>query len=171
MRPENNIVLIGMPGAGKSTVGVLLAKYLGLAYLDTDLAIQTSQGCTLQEIFDRHGLAEFLRIEEQVVLGLTVCRHVIATGGSVVYSQRAMQHLRCGAVTVHLDADPSLLAARIDDLGSRGIAMPTGQDLAALYAERRPLYHKYADATVDCGSRTPNEVVRRMMAVLSPDHW
>jgi shikimate kinase len=166
MPNSGNVILIGMPGVGKTTVGMLLAERLGHAFLDTDVTIQTREGRRLQEIIDTDGLATFGRIEERAILAVSVQAHVIATGGSVVYSEKAMQHLKSGAVVCHLDADPKCLQARIDNMDSRGIAMAPGQSLAMLYTERRRLYLKYADVSIDCSDLSPHKVVQRILSIL-----
>lgn len=166
MSDSGNVILIGMPGVGKTTVGMLLAERLGYAFLDTDITIQTREGRRLQEIIDTDGLAVFGRIEERAILTVSVEAHVIATGGSVVYSEKAMRHLKSGAAVCHLDADPKCLQARIDNMDSRGIAMAPGQSLAVLYAERRRLYLKYADVSIDCSDLSPNKVVQRILDIL-----
>jgi len=155
-----------MPGVGKTTTGRLLAERLGYAFLDTDVTIETHEGRRLQEIIDTDGLEAFSRIEERAILAVSVQAHVIATGGSVVYSEKAMQHLKSGAVVCHLDADPKCLQARIDNMDSRGIAMAPGQSLAMLYTERRRLYRKYADVSIDCSDLSPHKVVQRILSIL-----
>jgi shikimate kinase len=155
-----------MPGVGKTTTGRLLAERLGYAFLDTDVTIETHEGRRLQEIIDTDGLATFSRIEERAILAVSAQAHVIATGGSVVYSEKAMQHLKSGAVVFHLDADPKCLQARIDNMDSRGIAMAPGQSLAMLYTERRRLYLKYADVSIDCSDLSPHKVVQRILSIL-----
>lgn len=167
MKPDTNIILVGMPAAGKSTLGVLLAKQLGYDYLDTDIHIQRREGQTLQAIIDGRGPEEFRRIEERVLLALDCRAHVIAPGGSAVYSERAMRHLKKNGVVIHLDLDPPRLIRRLDNLETRGIVMGPGQSIADLYAERRPLYLRYADLTVDCGDRAPHEVLKEIVARLS----
>jgi shikimate kinase len=166
MPNSGNVILIGMPGVGKTTVGVLLAKRLGFTFLDTDDTIQAREGRRLQQIIDTEGLATFGRIEERAILSVSVQAHVIATGGSVVYSEKAMQHLKSGAAVCYLDAEPKCLQARIDDMDSRGIAMAPGQSLTVLYAERRQLYLKYADFSIDCNDLSPKEVVQRILDIL-----
>lgn len=148
------INLIGMPGAGKSTVGVILAKLTGLAFTDTDLAIQLREEATLQEIVDSRGNAAFRRIEEAVLMEVDLERAVISTGGSVVYSEAAMQRLREAGPVVYLHADLATLEARVAAAPLRGISREGGQSFADIYAERTPLYERYADVTVDatCGS-------------------
>ncbi|MCF8050819.1 MAG: shikimate kinase [Desulfobacterales bacterium] len=159
-RPDKTgVVLIGMPGVGKSTAGVLLAKRLGLGFLDTDVHIQTLEGLRLSEIIQRESLAGFCRIEEQHVLSISPAGCVIATGGSVVYSERAMTHLRDGAVIVHLDLEPSLLKQRLDNMDARGVVRAPGQTVADLYRERSPLYRRYEDMRIDCDILSPEEVI------------
>lgn len=166
MRPEANLVLIGMPGSGKSTVGVLLAKHLGMGFLDTDLLIQERAGRRLQEIVDESGYRELRRLEEEAILALTPAGAVIATGGSAVYSPRAMEHLRRRGFLVHLKAEPERLATRISDYDRRGIANPPGQGLREIHAERAPLYERYADVTVEVGALDHEGVARAILALL-----
>lgn len=156
---DTNIVLIGMPGVGKSTVGVLLAKVLSMNFMDTDVYIQARQGERLQDIIDARGLDVFCRIEEENILSLNCRGFVLATGGSVVYSDRAMKHLSASGTIVHLDLDFDVLEKRINDLGSRGVVMKHGQSLNDLFNERQPLYKKHAEVTVDCKERNHEEVV------------
>ena len=158
MAERRNVVLIGMPGAGKSTIGVILAKRLGLQFVDTDLLIQTRQRCRLQELIDRRGLAAFRRIEEQMLLALRADHSVIATGGSVIYSQHGMAALCRTGQTVYLQVPRAELQRRIADMGQRGLVMEKHQSFAELYAERTPLYRQYADWTIDCRDRTAEEV-------------
>ena len=165
-REGRNIVLIGMPGAGKSTVGVLLAKHLGLGFVDTDLLVQERAGRRLQEIVDGGGFAEVRRLEEEAILGLDARGTVIATGGSAVYSAPAMVHLGRGGTLVYLRAPLGLLAARIDDYDRRGIANPAAQSFAEIFAERVPLYERYADVTVDVEGRTQEEVAQAVAIAL-----
>jgi len=161
-----NIVLIGMAGAGKSTVGVLLAKALSRTFIDTDLLIQAAEGRRLQEILDRDGIEAFRRLEEKHLLGLSARGAVIATGGSVVYSARAMAHLKDNGVAVYLYLPVDALERRVTNLDSRGIVMAPGQTFAELYRERQPLYEKYADLTIDCSGLGHDAVVERTIAAL-----
>ena len=161
-----NVVLIGMPGAGKSTVGVLLAKHLGLSFVDTDLLVQERAGRRLQGIVDGGGYRELRRLEEEAILGIVSGGAVIATGGSAVYSERAMGHLARGGTLVYLRAALELLESRIDDYDRRGIANPAKQPFAAIFAERVPLYERYAQITIDVDGRTPAQVSEAVMAAL-----
>jgi len=164
--PQWNVVLIGMPGAGKSTLGVLLAKELSRSFLDTDIHIQTREGRTLQSILREDGLDRFLRIEESHVLALQLEGFVIATGGSVVYSPRAMAHLKSRGVVVLLELSLPLLLERIQNMESRGIAMAPGQDLESLYRERKPLYESYADLRVSCDHMGHEQALREILTQL-----
>ncbi len=156
---RRGIVLIGMPGVGKSTVGVLLAKRLGLDFLDSDVYIQTREGRRLWEIIQQESHAGFCGIEERHVLSLSPFGCVIATGGSVVYSERAMAHLGSASSIVHLDLAPDLLQQRIESMDARGVVRAPGQTVADLYRERNPLYCRYENFRVDCGGLAPDEVV------------
>ena len=151
---QKNIVLIGMPGAGKSTVGVVLAKKLGYAFLDSDLVIQSREGKLLHEIIEAHGVEQFWSIEEEANLSINAVRTVIATGGSVIYGGRAMEHLGQGGVIVYLKLSCEEIARRLGDLNERGVTLRKGQNLQMLYEERIPLYEKYADITVACEKLT-----------------
>ncbi len=144
-----NIILTGMPGSGKSTTGVVLAKTLGRAFIDTDLVIQERTGRFLQEIIDTDGPEAFLKIEEEAILALERRNAVIATGGSVVLIPRAMEHLKETGIIVCLAISFEEMVQRLDDISSRGVALLPGQDLRTMYQERVPLYTKYADITVD----------------------
>lgn len=146
----DNITLIGMPGSGKSTVGVLLAKALGYQFLDVDLLIQEREGALLQEILDRRGTRAFLEAEERAVRSLDCRRTVIAPGGSAVCREGAAVHLKGMGPLVYLRVPLEELTRRIQNLSSRGIAMQPGQTLADVLAYRDPLYRKYADLIVDC---------------------
>lgn len=161
---KRGIVLIGMPGAGKSTVGVLVAKRLGLAFVDTDLLIQERAGRRLQQILDERGYREVRRLEEEAALGLAAGDAVIATGGSVVYSERAMRHLAGLGVVVHLKAGLGVLASRIDDYDRRGIANPAGLSLGEIFRERAPLYARHADLVVEVEGLTHEQVARAVAA-------
>jgi shikimate kinase len=165
-----SIVLIGMPGAGKSTVGVMLAKLTCRSFIDTDVLIQSSQGRPLQDIVDREGHLALRAIEEQVILQFDCRNCVIATGGSAVYSPAAMAHLKQHGILVFLDADQPVLEARVRDLDTRGLAKRPDQSFSQLFEERVPLYAKYADVTITCGRLTHEEVCARIIGELKEGH-
>jgi shikimate kinase len=154
----DNIILIGMPGAGKSSIGVLLAKRLGYQFVDTDLLIQGEAHCRLQQIIAHHGLAAFKALEEKVVCRLEARHSVIATGGSVVYSLLAMQHLQQLGRLVHLDLPLEALQQRVRNMDSRGLVLDPGETFADLYARRMPLYRSYAELTIPCGELVQEEI-------------
>ena len=154
----NCVVLIGMPGAGKSSVGILLAKELGLGFLDTDIAIQVREGKPLQQIIDEQGYLALRRIEEQVLLEIDCTGLVVATGGSAVYSAPGMQHLRSSGPVVYLDLPLVELTDRIDNYASRGIARCPTQSFKSLFRERSSLYNRYADHQLSCSKLTPQQV-------------
>ncbi len=159
----SNIVLVGMPASVKSTVGVLLAKLTSRDFVDTDVLIQRSEGRSLQDIVDTEGHMALRRIEENALLGLDCHNHVIATGGSAVYSQAAMKHLKSDGIVVFLDADLPTLKSRVRNFGTRGLAKRPDQSFADLFEERFFLYTKYADVTVDCTDLTQDEVCARIV--------
>ncbi|MEJ2058767.1 MAG: shikimate kinase, partial [Desulfofustis sp.] len=144
-----NLILIGMPGSGKSTVGVILAKALTRPYLDTDILIQLTEKRSLQEIVDSDGYMVLRDIEEQVLLGVNCENHVIATGGSAAYSHRAMEHLETNGVVIFLDASLETLKNRIHNYENRGLAKRADQSFSDLFRERLELYNRYADIVVD----------------------
>ncbi len=160
---SSNIVLIGMPGSGKSTVGVILAKLTGRDFVDTDVLIQAEQGRTLQDIVDKDGYLALRAIEEKVLLALDCHRHVIATGGSAVYSQAAMNHLKSNGIVVFLNVDLKTLKFRVHDFDTRGLAKRPDQGVDDLFAERFALYRKCADVIVDCFNLTHEEVCARII--------
>jgi len=147
---KSNIVMIGMPGSGKSTVGVILAKMMSLDFVDSDVLIQIIHGQSLQEIVDKDGHMALRKIEEDVLLGLECRNHVIATGGSAAYSHAAMTHLKSDGVIVFLDADLPALKSRINNFDTRGLAKRPDQSFAELFEERFVLYNRYADITIAC---------------------
>jgi shikimate kinase len=155
----NNIVLIGMPGAGKSTMGVILAKALRMTFVDADIVIQETAGRLLQDIIDGEGPEAFLVIEEHVVLSMECRNTVIATGGSVVFSSRAMEHLRFRGTVVYLRITFEEMEKRLQNITTRGIVLHPGESLQGMYNERVPLYEKYADITVDCSDGDFEECV------------
>jgi shikimate kinase len=160
---KENIVLIGMPGAGKSMVGVLLAKALGMSFVDTDLLIQEKEGRLLQEIINADGVKKFLRIEEDVLLQVDTENSVIATGGSIIYSKKIIDHLKEKGKLVYLKLRYDEIEQRIKNMSSRGIAIGKDQKLIDLYNERIGLYEKYADVIIDCSDATIEEVVQKIL--------
>ena len=154
-----NIVLIGMPGAGKSTIGVILAKSLLFDFCDTDLSIQKETGESLCDTISRIGIDEFIALEENVICKQDFADSVVATGGSAVYGERAMKKLKENGTIVYLKVSPEELQSRIKNIHTRGIAMKSGTTIAELYNERAPLYEKYADITVECDGKTAEECV------------
>ena len=163
---HKTISLIGMPGAGKSTVGVILAKRTGLAFTDTDLAIQVREGEILQDIVDRVGNPRFREIEEEVLLAVPLDDAVVSTGGSVIYSDAVMRRLRDAGPVVYLAADLATLEARVAANPLRGIARGAGQSYADVYAERCPLYERYADITVDAAAGSADAVADAIFRAL-----
>lgn len=162
----SNIVLIGMPGAGKSTIGVVLAKKLGKRFMDSDLVIQEKYDMLLHEIMEERGLQGFLQVEEEVNASLEVKNHVIATGGSVIYGPKAMGHLKSIGKVVYLKLSYEEINHRLGDLNARGVALKPGQTLEDLYEERVPLYEKYADITVECDGKELRENVEQIASLL-----
>ena len=147
-----------MPGAGKSTIGVILAKQSARDYLDTDVLIQLAEKKSLQQILDETGYMELRRIEERVLLELDCRNHIIATGGSAVYSEAAMQHLKANGIAVFLYVALEELKRRLIDMDTRGIAQRPGQSFTDLYEERQRLYRRYTDLTIDCTDKTQQEI-------------
>lgn len=147
-----------MPGSGKSTAGMILAKQCGRGFVDTDLLIQTRTGRSLQQIVDNEGYLALRKVEEDILLQLSVRMQVIATGGSAVYSPAAMAHLKSNGILVFLDTDLKTLQSRVMDFGTRGLAIRPGQFFEELYEERRPLYRTYAEVTIDCSGLSQEEV-------------
>lgn len=155
---KSNIVLIGMPGSGKSTVGIILAKRTSHDYIDTDVLIQSVEHRSLQDILDKEGYMRLREIEARVLQGISVENHVISTGGSAVYSDAAMQHLRKQGICIYLDVSVDTLRKRITDYETRGIAKRPDQSFADLFEERTLLYRKYADFTINGDSLSQDAV-------------
>lgn len=149
MGKKTNITLIGMPASGKSSVGVVLAKRLGKKFVDTDIVIQEKYGKLLKELIEEHGDEGFREIEDEVNAGLDLDNCIISPGGSVVYGEKAMQHLKEISVIIYLELSYTAIKSRLGDLRERGITLKEGQSLKDLYLERIPLYEKYADITVN----------------------
>ncbi|MCI8453940.1 MAG: shikimate kinase [Lachnospiraceae bacterium] len=161
---KDNIILIGMPSAGKSTIGVLLAKRLGYSFVDADLVIQEKTGKLLKEIIAERGLDGFLRVEEEVNAELSAHRSVIAPGGSVIYGERAMEHLRELGTVVYLKISYEELVRRVGNVKDRGVALKEGMTLHDLYDERIAYYERYADLTVDEEEKAFGQVVDELRA-------
>ena len=150
MDRKSNITLIGMPGAGKSTIGIILAKNLGIGFIDTDVLIQINQQRTLQQIMDTEGYLALRAIEEKEIIKINLENHIVATGGSAVYSAKAMAHLTRISTVVFLRVGFDTLHKRIHNFESRGIAKAEGQSFLELFEERQILYRKYAHLNIDC---------------------
>lgn len=164
---HKNIILIGMPGSGKSTLGVVLAKVLGMGFSDMDLLIQQRAGRRLQDVLDTDGLDAFLNLEEETLLSVTAENMVLATGGSAVLSERAMQHLKTLGTIVYLDVPFKTLERRIKNISTRGIASAPGQSLADIYDFRTPLYARYADVTIKPKNKNFEHTVEEIIKALS----
>lgn len=163
---KNNIVLIGMPGVGKSTVGVILAKLLGYQFIDSDLIIQKEEGKLLKEIIAQVGPEGFIEVENRINASLEAEHSVIATGGSVVYGKEAMQHLKEIGTIVYLSLPFAEIDRRLSDIKGRGVVLKKGQSLKDLYEERILLYEAYADIQIDESGLNVEETIERMIEML-----
>lgn len=166
---QQAIFLIGMPGAGKSTLGVMLAKALARPFIDTDLSIQQRTGVTLQDYVDEHGHEALREIEEQVLLEDSFDDAVVATGGSVVYGDAGMRRLGTLGRRVYLQISLATMLARVNNQGSRGLAIAPGTTLEDLYAEREALYSGYADITFDIADRDPEQALTCLIDLLAAE--
>ena len=164
---KSNIILIGMPACGKSTVGVVLAKTVNKGFLDTDLLIQQREGRRLQEIIDAEGNDYFRRVERSVLLDFNGSGQVVATGGSAVYFEDAMEHFRRDGVVVYLKVSLDNILERMNNIRTRGISIDKGQTIEELYLERAPLYEKYADITVEADGCTVEQVIEKIALATS----
>lgn len=163
---RDNIILIGMPGVGKSTIGVVLAKVLGYQFVDADLLIQEAEGKLLSELIVENGTDGFIEIENRVNSQIQTHRSVIATGGSVIYGKEAMEHLKSIGTVVYLKQNLRVLQRRLRNLKGRGVVLKEGQTLADLYKERTVLYEKYADITVDQYKQTIQQTLKAVQEAL-----
>lgn len=159
---KNNIILIGMPGCGKSTIGVVLAKAAGYAFIDSDLEIQSHMGMRLFEIIEKVGNDGFRLIEEKVNLALSPEKTVIATGGSAIYGRKSMEHFKKIGKVVYLKLPYEEIRHRLGDLNQRGVAVRPEQSLKDLYEERIPLYEAYADITIECSQKQIKDIVEHI---------
>lgn len=163
----NNIILIGMPGVGKSTLGVILAKVLGYKFMDTDLVIQEEGKCILSEIIDKLGVEEFIRRENKIVSRINVNNTVVATGGSVVYGEDAMKNLKSIGIIVYIKQDFETIQKRVENIHGRGVVLKQNQTFKDLYNERIKLYEKYADITIDQGNRDVENTLKLVIEQLN----
>lgn len=159
---KENIVLIGMPGAGKSTVGVVLAKHLGYHFVDSDLVIQQQEGKLLHELLEERGQAGFLELENRVNASISPEKAVIATGGSAIYGKDAMEHFISIGTVIYLRLSLDSITRRLGDLEKRGVAMKSGQSLKELYQERIPYYERYADLTIEAEEKSIRRIVEEI---------
>lgn len=167
MMKRNNIILIGMPGVGKSTIGVILAKIEGYHFIDADIVIQQQEGRLLKNIIADEGIDGFIEVENRINASIEGGSSVIATGGSVVYGQEAMEHYKSIGTIVYLKIDYDELKGRLGDIKNRGVVLKEGQNLASLYEERCPLYEKYADITIDETGLNVEQTIERVIAALN----
>ncbi len=158
MNIKTNITLIGMPGAGKSTIGIILAKYLSYGFIDTDVLIQINHQKSLQQIMDESNYLNLRKVEENEIRKINIEKHVIATGGSAVYSEKAMQHLQRISTVIFLEVTYATLKKRIHNFKTRGIAKSDTQSFRQLFDERQELYNKYSNIIIDCDAGDQEEI-------------
>lgn len=164
---KSNIVLIGMPGVGKSTLGVILAKVLGYCFCDTDLVIQETSGMLLKDIISKKGIDGFIETEDRIISRMDFRRSIVATGGSAVYGKAAMENLKKLGIVIYLKQSFETLSNRLSDIKGRGVVLRPGQSLYDLFEERAPLYEGYADITVELGKGTVEENVEKIIKLLN----
>ena len=165
MNDRTNFVLIGMPASGKSTLGVQLAKWMSKGFMDTDLLVQARAGISMQAFQDANGMEAYQALECDVVKSVVCENCVIATGGSAVYCEGAMGHLKSLARIIFLDVPLDEIKRRIGDTSERGVVIRPGMTLDDLYAERHPLYLKHADAVIECAGKTPDQLLKEIRAL------
>lgn len=163
-----NIILTGMPSSGKSTVGSLLASEMGMDFIDTDILIKDREKRELREIVKSDGHETFLRIQEEVLLKIDITGHVIATGGSVVYGDASMGHLKKGGIVIFLKSDFEDIQQRLEP--GRRFAKPEGKSIHDVYLERLPLYEKYADVTIDCAGKSAEQIAEEIRGSINK-YW
>lgn len=163
---KKNIVLIGMPASGKSTAGVILAKMLGMDFVDTDLVIQQREKALLRDLIEEYGVEGFMEREEKAVLSVSPVNTVIATGGSVVYSEKAMRHLSSIGTVVYLKVAEDELLRRLHDIRERGVVLKDGETFKEMFDSRSILYERYADITIEEGSAGIEATLSEMLKEL-----
>lgn len=163
----NNIVLIGMPGVGKSTIGVILAKIIGYRFVDADIVIQEQEGRLLKDIIEQEGVDGFIRIENRVNRNLNIQNAVIATGGSAIYGTEAMDNYKATSTIVYLKLDYTTLDGRLNDIKGRGVVLKDGQTLKDIYDERTVMYEKYADIIVDEHGMNVEDTIEKILYKLN----
>ena len=161
-----NIILIGMPGVGKSTLGILLAKSLGYQFIDTDIILQNQKGRLLHEILSEEGIEKFIKIEETIIKSIICSDAVIATGGSVVLSDSAMDYLIKSGIVIYLDLDIETIIKRINNIQVRGIVKDTVQTLQDIHRIRIPLYKKYSNISINCNNKDQEQIVNEILKAL-----
>ncbi len=164
-----NIILVGMPSCGKSTVGVVLAKTMNKGFVDTDILIQQREGKTLQDIIDTHGNDYFHDVEEQVLLGFDGMDYVVATGGSAIYFDSAMAHFKKNGKVVYLKVSLDTVLKRLNNIKTRGVTLAKGQTLSDLYNQRVPLYEKHADVVIEGDGLSVEAVVERIIEAVEKE--
>ena len=169
--PKSNIVLIGMPGVGKSTIGVILAKVLGYQFIDTDLVIQKEEGKLLKDIIAKVGPEGFIEVENRINASIEAENSIIATGGSVIYGRKAMEHLSTIGTIIYLSLPFDELEKRLSDIKGRGVVLKEGQTLKDLYYERTPLYEKYADIVIDEKGLNVEETIDKILNSKEKEQW
>ncbi|MGN0515614.1 shikimate kinase [Eubacterium sp.] len=167
---KENIILIGMPGSGKSTCGVLAAKALLKNFFDTDLLFQGLEEKKLQDIIDDDGIEYFLSAEERAILSLDINATVVATGGSVVYSDKSMEHLKKSGKVIYLHLSYDTMVDRIKNITTRGVVVKEGDSLEDMYNERLPMYQKWADVVINCDNNTVEQTVEKIVKASNGDH-
>lgn len=169
--PKSNIVLIGMPGVGKSTIGVILAKVLGYQFIDADLVIQKEEGKLLKDIIAEVGPEGFIAVENRINASIEAEHSIIATGGSVIYGKEAMEHLHSIGTIIYLNLPYKTLEKRLSDIKGRGVVLKAGQTLKDLYDERTPLYEKYADVIINEEGLNVEETIEVILESKEKEQW